>query len=576
MRYFSATLLALIVLSSFSSAYIFDSNTPFGQCFVKYCSGGDKACGDSWCNPIYSGCAIPCSSIYSYVGAPCETMCNFAAGKSDSCAQAYISSASSCFGGCWHATNTGSCADDCEEKARAGYDACSKKATTTTRAPTTTLPSSGCNNNGICENSRTENCQNCERDCGCDDLLCSPGTSGANSWGCFDPCLAVDHSYYDPSVDKCVCDQGYLVNDAGNGCISADRCPEHTTRSGDECSCVEGYLDCNKKFDDGCEQAIENDNFNCGGCGLQCPANSQCENMKCLCESGLMDCDQSSSNGCEADPQTDELNCGGCGKVCMDGGACVSGECKCPDGYVLDPKQNKCVFKCDNDGTCEAFLGESCKSCGDCACKGKDVCDQFSDFADKANGCSPPVAYIMVSPDLTSYEGWWLGFKIRSIRNFYVAAGYKIVYIDQSGAVGYSPKSRVQKGDIKYDKDQKVLDAGINRFLLGMSNPSTKAVAYFGHGGMPSIEYTAAQNLPNEVKKLRYKKDLASGMSKEEAKTESDDASSLGRLDYAYIHTCHSLDDTSLADALVKSGGTFWGKDGVLYATGSMTKYVKP
>jgi hypothetical protein len=47
-------------------------------------------------------------------------------------------------------------------------------------------------------------------------------------------------------------------------------------------------------------------------------------------------------------------------------------------------------------------------------------------------------------------------------------------------------------------------------------------------------------------------------------------------LDYAYIHTCHSLDDTSLADALVKSGGTFWGKDGVLYATGSMTKYVKP
>jgi hypothetical protein len=47
-------------------------------------------------------------------------------------------------------------------------------------------------------------------------------------------------------------------------------------------------------------------------------------------------------------------------------------------------------------------------------------------------------------------------------------------------------------------------------------------------------------------------------------------------LDYAYIHACHSFDDKSLAHALVRPGGIFWGEKGLLWASEGLYEYKRP
>ena len=47
-------------------------------------------------------------------------------------------------------------------------------------------------------------------------------------------------------------------------------------------------------------------------------------------------------------------------------------------------------------------------------------------------------------------------------------------------------------------------------------------------------------------------------------------------LDTAYIGTCYSLQDKSLAHWLLKSGGIYWGERGLLFYLNELEKYPRP
>jgi hypothetical protein len=68
----------------------------------------------------------------------------------------------------------------------------------------------------------------------------------------------------------------------------------------------------------------ENDNDNCGGCGVVCDTalSLVCQVGVCVCIPSLTDC-----NGHCVDTSTNPLNCGACGNVCPTGETCVGGQC---------------------------------------------------------------------------------------------------------------------------------------------------------------------------------------------------------------------------------------------------------
>lgn len=554
------TLLAVLLLASLSSAYIYDSDSPFGKCFTKYCNSGYNACSEPLCTPIYSGCAVPCSSIYSNVGCACETMCNFAAEKSDACVSGYISSATGCFPGCAKAEWPGSCASDCEDKAREGYDACMKR-TATTRATATTQPSGGCDNNGICEPRDGESCENCENDCPCYDLICSPGTVGATSWGCFDPCLDVDHSHYDPSVDKCVCDDGYVVNDAGNGCVQETGCPERSHLEGSQCYCDDGWGSCDGRDENGCETSL-NDVWNCGGCGIKCPADSSCENGRCVCDQGFevdasgqkcVEFECNNNKQCEPERNEDCYNCPDCG--------CDINKEYC-DPAVLRPAatdERKCM---DCERYCELEYDDvhmdAKKQSKDqlCMC----TCERGYEMTDD-NHCveAKKKAYVFISSKLGWRHRLFGGVKVGHIMDFYKEKGYEVHIV--------TVKSGGEILDTLADK------------------PEIKAIAYFGHGSepdagqstaTPTIEGMDAKSLRDTMQtKLAYNyNDRGMPLEQAQPKAAGELKDGFG-FDYAYIHACYSYDDTSLAEMLVKKGGTFWGDKGILVPAQTLYEHKK-
>jgi len=44
----------------------------------------------------------------------------------------------------------------------------------------------------------------------------------------------------------------------------------------------------------------------------------------------------------------------------------------------------------------------------------------------------------------------------------------------------------------------------------------------------------------------------------------------------AYIHACHSLNDHSLLNLLVRKRGTYWGDEGILNGVLDLDEVVKP
>ena len=130
----------------------------------------------------------------------------------------------------------------------------------------------------------------------------------------------------------------------------------------------------------------QNDDSNCGGCGVGCDPlgdgeppfddtvyygckGGECGHLKCTF--GNADCDKDIDNGCETRITTSQ-NCGACGHVCPAGQDCRfdgpsnTFQCKCPSGETL------CGARCEDDvcyGECKDLTSDphNCGGCGvDC------------------------------------------------------------------------------------------------------------------------------------------------------------------------------------------------------------------
>jgi hypothetical protein len=207
----------------------------------------------------------------------------------------------------------------------------------------------------------------------CAAAACDPGWGDCNK----DPKDGCESNLHaDPNnCTGCgaVCD----VKNAYSGC--ADGC--YMT------ACKWGFDDCNNNGMDGCETAVLSDPKNCGSCGKSCAnlpnAMAGCVNGNCVlssCNQGFADCDKDPNNGCEALIATDVKNCGSCGNACAQGLICKQGGCTCPNCNIPNASalcvNNMCVFDkcnpgfadCNNnkaDG-CEVNLTNDKNNCGQC------------------------------------------------------------------------------------------------------------------------------------------------------------------------------------------------------------------
>jgi len=154
-----------------------------------------------------------------------------------------------------------------------------------------------------------------------------------------------------------------------------------------------------------------------------------------------------------------------------------------------------------------------------------------------------------VSPEVSNYERWWISGKMKQIQKFYRAQGYEINIV------------QINSGD---------------EIPEALGNPSTRALAYFGHASTPTLESSNATGIERSVHASLLRRYRAQGMSQKEASEAASKKATAPNLDYAYIHTCHSLDNNSLRDYLVKPGGTYWGKEGLLWAFQDPVKSVRP
>jgi len=106
--------------------------------------------------------------------------------------------------------------------------------------------------------------------------------------------------------------------------------------------CDKNYADCNKDIDDGCEADLKNDRNNCGVCNNPClpPDNFtsvDCKNSTCVidfCAEGYIDLDKKYENGCEykCAKKSDKEN----------GGNLIDDDC---DGYI----DNVCKYAVDSN-----------------------------------------------------------------------------------------------------------------------------------------------------------------------------------------------------------------------------------
>ncbi|HEX2876133.1 MAG TPA: hypothetical protein VHP33_33005, partial [Polyangiaceae bacterium] len=148
--------------------------------------------------------------------------------------------------------------------------------------------------------------------------------------------------------------------------------------------CDAGKGDCNGNPVDGCETTTADDVNNCGGCGVKCEANNAnvaCQAGKCVittCQGSYADCDKATANGyktgCEVDTNLDTNHCGGCGKLC----AITNGTPRCDAGSCEVKTCSGTFANCDGDPKtgCEVNLGTDAKNCGGCGAQGKD-CGNF-------------------------------------------------------------------------------------------------------------------------------------------------------------------------------------------------------
>jgi hypothetical protein len=229
-----------------------------------------------------------------------------------------------------------------------------------------------CGNKNCCENGQgcvNGSCSECvpgaTEDCytGPDGTVgvgvCASGTRTCRNDGTWESC----EGEVTPSND--VCDG--LDNDCDGVTDMPDSCGGDKICRQGNCVCPDDRPDeCNNQCVD-----TETDSAHCGICGEECSAanaTTECIDGNCTliaCDPGFADCNGNVANGCETDTQNDNANCGGCGIPCLGEKTCQSGHCRCPAGMA----------DCNGDNVCETALGTSdnCAACND-FCAAPKVC----------------------------------------------------------------------------------------------------------------------------------------------------------------------------------------------------------
>jgi len=215
---------------------------------------------------------------------------------------------------------------------------------------------------------------------------------------------------------------------------------------------------------------------------------------------------------------------------------------------------------------------EDCLDCPeDCACGPAEACDPSSDYKNLTTMCSPKVAYVFISNGLGWYHEWWSSDDISGIRKKYNKWGYRV-----PASIHVTHFSEIAKY---------------------LSRPSTKALAYAGHGeepgGTPTIGVAAARPSSGTI---LMKDQIAAGSrlqggflfrcqyesyaakwieSQDKIEEIAYNRKEHPDLDYVYNFSCYSLDDDSLMNYLVKDTGKYWGYPGKLPGSASLIKRTK-
>lgn len=205
------------------------------------------------------------------------------------------------------------------------------------------------------------------RDClsgtDCESGVCREGQ--CRSPACDDGVANGNETALDCGGDCAPC----AVNEAcrgGRDCVSGE-CNDRVCGS----ECTDGFANCDRQNDNGCEVGIRTDVANCGACGNVCDlphATAECSAGECRiasdgCEPGYLDCNGKPEDGCEINLKTNKLNCGACDKICPDLNgtpSCVGGQCQieCNEGFA----------DCDRtrDNGCEINLQTNSRNCNEC------------------------------------------------------------------------------------------------------------------------------------------------------------------------------------------------------------------
>jgi hypothetical protein len=160
---------------------------------------------------------------------------------------------------------------------------------------------------------------------------------------------------------------GFASDSDGGDVAPSSETPRNINRCATNV-CPPGRVTCpNDPFP--CAVDLDNDNDNCGACGVRCPSDNafaqrfhgvmQCISGACVfvCDEEWADCNGLPEDGCEVHVSgvgaSDVNNCGACGNVCEEP-ICNQGTCGCPPGSELCP-----------DGRCRATDRDN-NNCGEC------------------------------------------------------------------------------------------------------------------------------------------------------------------------------------------------------------------
>lgn len=211
---------------------------------------------------------------------------------------------------------------------------------------------------GQCVDGTTERtCGGCDNDCG--DALCRPSHGG---WACTCPYAICGGVCSNPLTDESNCTNCGAVCSAGTRCFQGV-CRVPAADPPDDGSCVgEGEFWCG---DGVCLESprdgYDEDEANCGGCGIECRPEEICVAGKCqpASENCWWPCDPlrgelCCGHGACVDYLSDPHNCGSCGMQCDAGEACVGGHCQCAGPTA------RCGDECFDLG----FDNDHCGACG--------------------------------------------------------------------------------------------------------------------------------------------------------------------------------------------------------------------